>query len=167
MINPVDSPALVGAPVFTPQGTQLGTIDSVRVDPGSGCPGGPACSSTALGRDSRPSPQPGPGTAGNGRTTRHNRHRPCTACASRHHDPPARERRAADQTPCTGLPSLRTVLRTVRCSAPVISSPTISGDGAVRPCAGPAPHHPVPSPVGVARTAKDAGTCRSAGRCRR
>ncbi len=36
MINPVDSPALVGAPVSTPQGTQLGTIDSVRVDPGSG-----------------------------------------------------------------------------------------------------------------------------------
>jgi len=38
MINPVDGPALVGAPVFTPQGTQLGTIDSVRVDPGSGWP---------------------------------------------------------------------------------------------------------------------------------
>ncbi len=36
--QPVDSPALVGAPVFTPQGTQLGTIDSVRVDPGSGWP---------------------------------------------------------------------------------------------------------------------------------
>ncbi len=34
MINPVDTHALVGAPVFTPQGTQLGTIDSVRVDPG-------------------------------------------------------------------------------------------------------------------------------------
>jgi len=38
MINPLDTHALVLAPVFTPQGTQLGTIDSVRVDPGSGWP---------------------------------------------------------------------------------------------------------------------------------
>ena len=57
MINPVDGPALIGAPVFTPQGINLGTIDSIILDPAIGGPAGPACR-PLTGPPPSPSPMP-------------------------------------------------------------------------------------------------------------